>query len=312
MELNHIAEFLEGSLGARKSHWSSDGISSIAGRVVPDGLLGPRSGILRADINLVWARWFAESLCGPTCSKKADAGYPFLFQAIRAQVDLRFGDYSNAERNDLSKVMARFVLEELSQSQVARTSLSRNERITMLDLAGDTPRCWICGFSFDQAAVDNFLGAARPTLLRTYVDFAKPRLSPRDYLIEVDHKNPFAKGGGGDDNLALACGWCNKIKGARRSLYDVRTSPLLFDHPRLGATSVPHPFWIVRLIALRGQCEEQACQRRISDYELTVQPRFAEGAMNPMNIMVTCPEHDRYGEERLVERAQVELRDYQV
>ena len=33
--------------------------------------------------------------------------------------------------------------------------------------------------------------------------------------------------------------------------------------------------------------------------------------MNPMNIMVTCPVHDRYAESRLVERAQVELKDYQ-
>jgi hypothetical protein len=307
MELNHIAEFLAGSLGSRKSHWSSEGISAIAGRIVPDGLLGLRSGILRADINLVWARWFAESLCGPSCSNKADAGYAFLFDAIRTQIDQRFGAYSNEERNGLSKIMARFVLEEVGQTQLKRKTISKNDRITMLDFAGETPRCWICGFAFEQPAIDTFLGAARPTLLRTYVDFAKPRLVSRDYLIEVDHKDPFAEGGGGDDNLALACGWCNKIKGARRSLYDVRTNPLLFDHPRLGATSVPHPFWIVRLIAIRGQCEEQSCQRKVSNHELTVQPRLEEGAMNPMNIMVTCPVHDRYGEERLVERVQVEL-----
>ena len=311
MELSHIADFMGGSLGARKGHWSSEGVAAIAGRSIPDGLLGIRSGILKADINLVWARWFAESICGPSCVQKAGDGYAYLLSAVRTQIDQRFGEYSSEERSGLSKVMARFVLEEADQMRLTRKSLPRTDRLMLLDLAEGKPRCWVCGYAFEQLAIDNFLGAPKPALLKTYVDFAKPRLTTRDYLIEVDHKDPFAEGGGGDDNLAIACGWCNKTKGARRSLYDVRTSPLLFRHPKLGPTSVPHPFWIVRMLAMRGQCEEPSCKRKISDFELTVQPRFSEGAMNPMNIMVTCPVHDRYTDSRLVERIQVEAKDYQ-
>ena len=308
MELSHIADFLGGSLGSKKGHWSSDGVSDIASRSVPDGLLGIRSGILKADVNLVWARWFAESLCGPSCVQKAREGYAYLLSAVRVQVDQRFGEYSNEERNGLSKVMARFVLEEANQLQFKRKVLTRNERLLLLDLAGGEPRCWVCGYKFERLAIDNFLGGFRPSLLKTYVDFMKPRLTARDYLIEVDHIDPFAEGGGGDANLAIACGWCNKTKGARRSLYDVRTSPLLFKHPNLGLKSVPHPFWVVRMLAIRGRCEEPSCGRKVTDFELTAQARNPEGAVNPMNIMITCPIHDRYADARLVERNLVEAR----
>jgi hypothetical protein len=312
MELSHIAEFLGGSLGSQKSHWSSEGVAAIAGRSLPEGFLGIRSSILRADINLVWARWFAESICGPTCMQQATSGYAFLLREVRDQIDLRFNDYSHEERSGLSKVMARFVLEEIEQQQNRRQTISRVERMNLLDSTGSQPRCWICGYAFDQLAIDYFLGGLKPELLRAFVDFAKPRLKPRDYLIEVDHKDPFSQGGGGEDNLALACGWCNKTKGARLSIYDVRANPLSFRHPRRGLMSVPQPFWVVRTLALRGQCEEQSCKRSISNTELTVQPRNPSGAMNPMNMMVTCLEHDRVGEDRLVNRRQVESLGYSV
>jgi hypothetical protein len=40
MELSHIAEFLGGSLGSQKSHWSSEGVAAIAARSLPEGFLG--------------------------------------------------------------------------------------------------------------------------------------------------------------------------------------------------------------------------------------------------------------------------------
>jgi hypothetical protein len=134
----------------------------------------------------------------------------------------------------------------------------------------------------------------------------KPRLRQRDYGIEVDHMVPFSQGGGGDDNLALACGWCNKTKGARLSLYDVQARPLEFRHPNLGITSVPRPFWVVRIMALRRRCEYGACERNVSNSEVTALPRNPCGAMNPMNLMVTCVEHDRLGADRLVHRKLLE------
>jgi hypothetical protein len=181
--------------------------------------------------------------------------------------------------------------------------------LALLDAAGNPPRCWICGYAFDQIAIDSFLISPRHHSLKTFVDFMKPRLLQRDYGIEVDHMVPFSQGGGGDANLAIACGWCNKTKGARLSLYDVQAQPAVFIHPRLGVTSLPQPFWVVRILALRKRCEHGSCHRQVSTSELTATPRNERGAMNPMNLMVTCLEHDRLGSDRLVHRKHVERAD---
>lgn len=306
MELNHIAGFLAGSVGVEKKHWSSQGVASIAGRAIPEGLLGMRSAILRADINLLWARWFVESICGPSFNFYAVRGYAFVLAAVREQVDIRFSDYPSVERSGLARVMARFVLEEANQLRQERQPLSRDDKLNLLAASGEPPRCWICGCAFDQLAIESFVMSPRPLPLKTFVDFMKPRLLQRDYAIEVDHMVPFSEGGGEDANLALACGWCNKAKGARLSLYDVQARPLIFHHPKLGATSIPRPFWIVRILALRKRCEYEACGATASNAELTVLPRNPYGAMNPMNLMITCLDHDRLGADRLVHRKHFE------
>jgi hypothetical protein len=306
MELNHIAEFLAGSVGVEKKHWSSDGVGSMATRALPDGLLGPRSSILKADINLLWARWFLESVCGPALIVEAQRGYAFVLRAVRDQIDVWYSGYSREERSKLSKVMARFVLEEANQVKLSRQVFSRDEKLVFLDNAGNPPRCWICGYEFEASAIESFLGSSRPHGLRPFVDFAKPRLRQRDYSIEIDHIVPFSQGGGGDSNLSLACGWCNKTKGARSTLYDVQARPLRFLHPKFGITSLPQPFWVVRILALRRRCEHESCGHSVSTSELTTLPRNRAGAMNPMNLKVTCKEHDYFGADRLVHRKLLE------
>jgi len=306
MELNNIADFLAGSVGVEKKHWSSQGVSSMAARALPDGLLGTRSAILRADINLLWARWFTESICGPSFGVHAKRGYAFVLGAVREQIDIRFSDYPSNERSGLARVMARFVLEGVNQRRQERQPLSRDDKLNLLDAAGDPPRCWICGYAFDRHAIESFLMPVHPLPLKTFVDLMKPRLHERDYAIEVDHIVPFSEGGGGETNLAIACGWCNKAKGARLSLYDVQARPLIFHHPALGIISVPRAFWTVRILALRNRCEYEACRTTASQAELTVLPRNPHGAMNPMNLMITCLDHDRLGPDRLVHRKHFE------
>jgi hypothetical protein len=281
----------------------------MAARALPDGLLGLRSAILKADINLLWARWFIESVCGPSFKIQAKQGYAFVLGAVREQIDVRFSDYPQEERSGLSRVMARFVLEEANQARQERQVFSRDDKVALLDAAGTPPRCWICGYEFDQVAIESFLVSPQHQSLRTFVDFMKPRLHQRNYAIEVDHMVPFSIGGGGDTNLAIACGWCNKTKGARLSLYDVQARPLTFLHPKLGITSVPRPFWVVRILALRRRCEYGTCDRSVSTSELTAVSRNSSGAMNPMNLMVTCADHDRLGAHRLVHRKHLEKAD---
>ena len=112
-----------------------------------------------------------------------------------------------------------------------------------------------------------------------------------------------AAGGEDDENLAFACGWCNSQKGARLTLYDIGADDVVLKHPKLGRISVPRPFWIVRLLAIRGRCEwPGGCAKTTENSELTVAPRWVRGTMNPMNLQLTCAEHDPLGDNRLVSR----------
>ena len=76
----------------------------------------------------------------------------------------------------------------------------------------------------------------------------------------------------------------------------------MFHHPKLGLVSVPQPFWVVRILALRKRCEHEACAGTATVSELTALPRNPLGAMNPMNLMITCFDHDPLGTDRLIPR----------
>ena len=129
-------------------------------------------------------------------------------------------------------------------------------------MAGPEPRCWICGYQFEQWAVDRFLrskSVSNKPSLPLFVDYMRPQgLRARDFYVETDHVMPIAEGVDEVDNLRLACGWCNAHKGDRTSLYDVGAKPLIVPHMRRGKTSAPRPFWVVRLLATRRRCEWEA------------------------------------------------------
>jgi hypothetical protein len=129
----------------------------------------------------------------------------------------------------------------------------------------------------------------------------KPRgLIERDLRIEIDHVFPFSQGGQDEDNLQLACGWCNRHKSAHLSIYDVEGQPRSAGQNSLGISSVPQPFWVVRLLALNRTCEYQSgCTRSVQTAELTVAAIRESGALNPTNLRVTCREHDPLGAIRL-------------
>src|SRR5690242_5957489 len=73
-----------------------------------------------------------------------------------------------------SRVMARFVLEEASHLRQDRQSLSRDDKLALLDAAGTPPRCWICGYEFDEITIESFLVSPRHQSLKTFLDFMKP------------------------------------------------------------------------------------------------------------------------------------------
>jgi hypothetical protein len=111
---------------------------------------------------------------------------------------------------------------------------------------------------------------------------------------------PFSRGGEDENNLELACGWCNNAKSGHMSVYDVEGQPLRAGQNRLGLFSLPQPFWVTRLLALEGTCSHGGgCETSNQDAELTVVPMRMDGALNITNLRVTCLAHDPLGSRRL-------------
>lgn len=285
--------------------WGRAELRELGGLDVPDAALGGHRFLLRADIAERWGRWFAESLADPVRYAARGVTKMRVRADVSSSVRRWFGEYSGAELDEVTRVATDAVWELVTRLRAAtgsRRGLRRDDRLLLLDLAGTGPRCWICGGAFSDAAIGNFLdGVGARVPLPGLVDILKPRgLVERDLSIEVDHVVPHSKGGGDDENLRLACGWCNRHKSSFGSMYDIRTDYEMRQKAgqgtwRFGGVTVPKPFWTVRVLGVIGACEHrEGCPATASDSELTVHPVNGRGAMNPVNLRVTCLEHDPY------------------
>jgi hypothetical protein len=301
------AGFVRKTLGTTSATWNPGRLIDIAGAKVPDSVLGRRGDLLRADINLQWAEWFAEGFADPRRYLKLT--YVRLFSDVFIAVQQTFQNYTKPEQLEVARAIASFLnlRTERFRERRSRTSISREQRLLLIDLL-PTPRCWICGAEFRVAAIDNFVDGAHHVIQTPpFVDIFKPiGLSEQDFRIEVDHVQPFSEGGADEDNLRLACGWCNRHKSSYLSLYDVAGSPRLPGPNTIGVASLPQPFWTVRVIAALRQCEDaRGCASTADSAEMTVAPINSFGALNPPNLRVTCYEHDPLRGRRLQPTAQV-------
>jgi hypothetical protein len=283
---------------------------TISANAFPDELLYRNDTVLRADIFALWFRWFTEGLCNPLRYVRDETKTIVDVMADTfSRVNLIFSHEPEPQRMKLTEQLALHIMAEVTrQRQLGRTNATLAEKQELIDDSGDKPRCWICGFAFSKDAIDRFLKKRSGILLDPleFVDILMPRgLSSRDISIEVEHKLPVASGGGGKDNLALACGWCNKSKGARTSIYDAdarapRCSYTLGPHTW---HELPHPFWTVRLLATRGKCEfHSGCSADVTNAELFIAPSDHRGSPNPCNLHVFCAQHDPYATHRFYGR----------
>ncbi|MBG1252214.1 HNH endonuclease [Burkholderia pseudomallei] len=278
-----------------------------ANQVLPERVLGRRRAVLlRSDIHTQWAQWFVEGLADP--SRYLEKSYPHIFADVHAAVNRVFPDCTKPERLSLAQTAARFV--ENSASAIRklkqRVQADREQRIVLLDLSGNPPRCWICGLRFCGEATENFRNgnAALDLPSPPFLDILKPiGLKPQDLRIEADHVYPFSHGGGDLDNLRLSCGWCNRYKSSLQSLYEVEGRPISAAPNKFGFTTLPQRFWTVRTLATQRSCEHpDGCTASCDDHEMTIAPINDTGALNPGNLRVVCPEHDPYGNARLQHR----------
>lgn len=297
------ADFIKFALGNTNDAWRASQVDQLSNFAIPDSILGRRRGILKGDINEQWARWFVESLIDPRTVARDCITYPYLFEEVLKVVENRFSNSkTKPERQLLASISAKIILSlSLNFNHNKRKPLDIDDKRLLLGISGTPPRCWICGAEFKEEAIENFLFSKKDKFyLPPFVDILKPRgLVQRDYSIEADHVVPFSKGGSDEMNLELACGWCNKHKSAFISIYDVEGSPRVATHNKYGLSTLPHPFWIIRLLALRRQCEHpDGCDRSVDTDEMTIVAINKEGALNPSNLRITCYEHDPIQKDR--------------
>lgn len=310
MSINNTASFISATVSSPENQWSRTGLDVISAFAVPDLILGGRGFLLRSDIHSLWARWFIEALCDPQRFVDSGSSYAIIFKEVIEQTHKLLVGVPKDERDEFGIQMARLINEEVQRRKNRmRNQPSHETKKYLIDISKPTPHCWICGYRFDVGIVDKFvgLGGSEPALPQ-FIDYLKPQgLNTRDLGIEVDHVLPVVEGGDDDDNLRLACGWCNAAKGGRTFIYDVSAKPLTANHPSIGPVTLPRRFWVIRTLVIRQRCEwEGGCTKTVMDDQLTIRPMHPSGAMNPTNLRLTCAEHDPIRMNRYVSRTVAE------
>ena len=290
-------EIVQDRLKFSSAYWSIQNLEKIAHMDIPHSFFGRQRTLLKGDIHELWVRWFIESIADPWRYLMVGSKYSCLYKDVLREVHASvFSDMTDPERQEIAKSIARYIFKIVKSMKASnvRKPLCDVDKVLLLELAGKPPRCWICGWEFPQIAIDNFMERTSEKVPSpSIVDVFKPRgLKSQDLRIEVDHVLPFSHGGDTKDNLKLACGWCNRYKSSHWLIYDVEGQPIQARPNNFGISSIPQPFWVVRLLALRRKCEHpMGCQKTVENSELTVMPIRECGALNPTNLRLTCFEH---------------------
>ena len=294
------ARFVEEALGDANSWWRQSTLRRVAPLDVPSAILDGGRELFAADIRLLWAHWFVESLGDPKRYLTGSANRPRVFADVLEAVRDRFAGRAPADQEEIASSVADVVLRKvrgLQQTSGGRRKWSLALKHELLDRAQDPPRCWLCGGAFPKAAVDRFISGSRNIEVAPlpYVDILKPRgIRGADLAIQVDHVLAFAQGGAEGDNLALACTWCNSAKSWYRWLYDADSRAFSGNAGVFKGLDLPKPFWTVRLMGAVRQCEHPGCANSADNEEVTVAPIGNDGVLNPLNLRVTCSTHDTY------------------
>lgn len=314
MSLGSVSHYVDQTPHDPACFWRMADLIAMALRTPPDAILPRNDAMLRADAYATWFRWFVEGLCNPL-RYVDDEGKTIIdvLADVLARINEIYPHEPQDERSSLAQKLAqRIMLEVERRRQLKRVGASSGLKRELIDAAGGDPRCWICGFKFSNPAIEKFLKIPNSTSLELpqFVDVLRPRgIKLRDIGIEIEHVVPVAGGGGGRDNLALSCGWCNKSKGARTSIYDADGRPPRSIYKLAGHTwhELPHPFWTVRILATRARCEHSSgCSATVKNSELFIAPADHRGAPNPSNLHVYCSAHDPYSAHRFFGREAAE------
>lgn len=295
MEDESLLKFLELTGFKNKPHWDKEKLAAIRDNRPPDCIFNGQRLLLESDIKTLWSSWFVGLFFDSKIKKKVD--HVLIFESTWKYIEQSsFRIWPKPEKRRLAAEITKEIKAQLQSRGLAkRETLSIDEKKQLLDDSGCPARCWLTGYQFSDWAVDKFLGRTNTTPPKSprFVDYLKPMgLNNRDYTIEIDHVYPFSGGGDSRGNLRLTSGWANKVKGSTISIYSPREPQKKIRHPNFGKIILPSYAWVVRTIGIVRKCHHEDCSNSIDNCELTIYPDSIHGNINPLNMKVTCSEHD--------------------
>lgn len=316
MSIETVTAFIENTPYDMASAWNYDEVLALAGRGLPtESFLRDQEPLLKGDQHRLWMRWFLEGLVSPhRIATDPTIDRLDVLESAFKRVTSLYAGIDLDRRQKLAEAVTNHIFATVSLLRAAaKRDYADLATRHALVAAASPPRCYICGYAFSREALEAFLkvrGRA-PISLPPLLDVFRPRgLVERDVKIEIEHVVPVAAGGTGKANLRLACGWCNKYKSDRVSIYEAPFMPPRTTSFHIGShrlNELPSPFWVIRMLALRGKCQHvDGCNRTVANAELFVSLTDWTGSPNPTNLVVHCHEHDPICIDRMQSRVLVE------
>lgn len=316
MSIDTVTAFIEDTSSDLASAWCYDDVLNLASRALPSEIfLGDQELLLKGDQHHLWMRWFLEGLVSPyRIAADPDWGRLEILDLAFKRVTGLYATIEHGRRKKLAEAVTNHIFETVrvlrkSAQRDHATEATRHALIAVMS----PPRCYLCGYAFSKEAIDAFLKVRgrESIVLPSLIDVLRPRgLFERDLKIEIDHVVPVVAGGSGQENLRLACGWCNKHKGRRVSIYEapfVAPRANVFHIGSMCLSELPSPFWVIRMLALKGHCQHiGGCDHTVKSAELFVSFGDWSGSPNPTNLRVHCREHDPIRIDRMQSRSVVE------
>jgi hypothetical protein len=313
MSIDTFTHFVKTFPKSLESRWSHDSLVSIARSEIEEAIFGKNKTLLKADQLSLWTKWFLEGLAAPISFIEEKYTKFHVFGAVFKSIKIMFPNDDAIAQKELSEAISDHLYIEVERLRVInKRDKANSETRKILIEASLTPRCYLCGYAFTKEAIDQFLKVKGrdPIKLPDLVDIFRPRgLFDRDLQVEIEHVVPVAQGGHGQDNLRLACGWCNKHKGAKLSIYDAHSLPSKANYSIDGKNlnELPEPFWAIRMLAIHNRCQHsEGCTNSTKTHEIYITLRDMNGSPNPTNIHFYCSTHDPISTKRFIGRKEAD------
>lgn len=313
MSIDTFTKFIQDFPCSPESRWSYQDLSEIAKTDFQETLYRDKKLLLKADQLSLWTRWFLEGLASPQMFLEETKTEFHIYSVVLNAIKGIYPEEDMIAKKNLADAISKHLYAEVERLRIiTKRDTANAEKKRQLLGKSSPPRCYLCGYSFTKDSIDQFLKVKGRNAIQlpNLVDIYRPRgIHERDLKIEIEHVVPVAAGGSGSDNLRLACGWCNKYKGAKLSIYEAYSTPSKVKYTMNGISlsELPEPFWSIRLLAIQSRCQHpDGCENSTLTSEIFIAHRDLNGSPNPTNIRFYCEEHDPLASQRLISRKDAE------